>query len=216
MTKRRILCFGDSLTWGYNPDTGERYDDDTRWTGILQNLLNDKATIIEEGQNGRTIATDDPAEGEKNGLKYIEPCMESQKPFDVIVIMLGSNDLKCKFNYAAMDIAGEMEIMIKKVKSYIHFNMNDSAEILLISPPLIGKNIRNSWLGDSFGYERACEVSSDLGSWYEKIAANYGCSYIKAADYITPSDTDSCHLTIDGNAELARVIYNKLISMLNI
>lgn len=215
MAKRRILCFGDSLTWGYNPDTKERYDENTRWTGILQNLFKETAIVVEEGQNGRTIATDDPAEGEKNGLKYIEPCMESQKPFDVIVIMLGSNDLKRKFNYAAMDIAGEMEIMIKKVKSYIHFSMNDSAEILLISPPLIGEKIRDSWLGDSFGYERAREVSSELNSWYKMIAQNYGCSYINAADYISASDTDSCHLTIDGNAELARVVYNQLISMLD-
>ncbi|MCQ2482920.1 MAG: GDSL-type esterase/lipase family protein [Clostridia bacterium] len=215
MAKRRILCFGDSLTWGYNPDTKERYDENTRWTGILQNLFKETAIVVEEGQNGRTIATDDPAEGEKNGLKYIEPCMESQKPFDVIVIMLGSNDLKRKFNYAAMDIAGEMEIMIRKVKSYIHFSMNDSAEILLISPPLIGEKIRDSWLGDSFGYERAREVSSELNSWYKMIAQNYGCSYINAADYISASDTDSCHLTIDGNAELARVVYNQLISMLD-
>ena len=214
MKKKRVLCFGDSLTWGYNPDTQERYDENTRWTGILQNMLGEEAVIIEEGQNGRTIATDDPAEGEKNGIKYIEPCMESQKPFDVIVIMLGSNDLKRKFNYAAMDIAGEMDIMLKKVKAYIHFSMNDSAKILLVSPPLIGEHIRDSWLGDSFGYERSREVSTELGSWYERLAATYGCSFIDASKYITASDTDSCHLTVEGNAILAKVIYDSLILML--
>ena len=64
--KKRILCFGDSLTWGSDPCGGPRLEE--RWPMTLQALLGDGYTVIEEGQGGRTIATDDPAEGEKNGI----------------------------------------------------------------------------------------------------------------------------------------------------
>ncbi|MBQ4416282.1 MAG: acylhydrolase, partial [Butyrivibrio sp.] len=118
MERRRILCFGDSLTWGYDPVKQNRIDEDSRWTGVLQNLLGDGYRVIEEGQNGRTIATDDPAEGEKNGLRYVIPCIESHKPLDLMIVMLGTNDLKKKFSYTVMDIAGEMQIFLEKVLAY--------------------------------------------------------------------------------------------------
>ena len=52
---KTILCFGDSNTYGYRPDTGKRYAEDTRWTGILREKLKDrKIEVIEEGLVGRT------------------------------------------------------------------------------------------------------------------------------------------------------------------
>ena len=74
--KARILCFGDSLTWGSNPAGGPRLS--VRWPRVLQYALGPGYEIIEEGQGGRNIATDDIPEGEKNGLKYILPCLESK------------------------------------------------------------------------------------------------------------------------------------------
>lgn len=70
--KKRIVCFGDSNTWGYDPVSGKRFDEDTRWTGRLQKLLGEDYCVIEEGQNGRTIASPDPWEwGDKvrHGLR---------------------------------------------------------------------------------------------------------------------------------------------------
>ena len=65
---KRILCFGDSLTWGYDPANRVRFDEDSRWPCVMEKILGDGYKVIEEGQNGRTIATEDPAEGEKNGI----------------------------------------------------------------------------------------------------------------------------------------------------
>ena len=115
MTKKRVLCFGDSLTWGFDPDTRQRFGEVARWPRVMGELLGGGYEVIEEGQNGRTIATEDPAEGEKNGLKYIGPCLESHSPLDIVIIMLGSNDCKRKFSYSSMDIAGEMQILLEKV-----------------------------------------------------------------------------------------------------
>ena len=93
--KKRIVCFGDSNTWGYDPVTRLRYDADTRWPMRMQKILGDGYQVIEEGQNGRTIACEDPWEwGTKKGMDYVLPMVESQNPFDLLIIMLGSNDLK--------------------------------------------------------------------------------------------------------------------------
>ena len=138
MEKIRILCFGDSLTWGYHPVKRTRYGEEERWTGILQELLGEEYKVIEEGQNSRTIATEDPTEGEKNGLAYILPCLESQRPLDLMILMLGTNDMKRKYGYSAEDIAGEMERFLEKVWVYNHFHLADDMKILLMSPPVVG------------------------------------------------------------------------------
>ena len=95
---KTILCYGDSNTWGYNPATTERSSRDERWTGILRRELDDGYLVIEEGLNGRTTVWDDPIEGYKNGKEYLIPCLETHKPLDLVIIMLGTNDLKVRFS----------------------------------------------------------------------------------------------------------------------
>lgn len=204
MSKKRILCFGDSLTWGYDPVNRVRLPEDSRWPRVLGAELGDEYEIIEEGQNGRTIASDDPAEGEKNGLKYIGPCMESHTPFDYIIIMLGSNDCKRKFAYSSMDIAGEMQIFLEKVQSYNRYRCNNSFKVILMSPPFIADSIEDSWLGDSFGYKNASELSKELPDWYSQLAKMYDCHYFEASKYVKASDADGCHLDGDNQRKLGK------------
>ncbi len=213
MEKKRILCFGDSLTWGYDPDTRTRFPEDKRWTGVLSSELGQGYTVIEEGQNGRTIATDDPAEGEKNGLTYLLPCLESQSPLDYMIVMLGCNDCKRKFSYSSMDIAGEMQIFIEKILTFNHFRQNDRFKVLLISPPHVSSAIKTSWLGDSFGYENASRVSSELASWYKTLAEMYKLEFLDAAAFVHASDTDGCHLDADNQIKLGKVIAQKIKEM---
>lgn len=203
---KRIVCFGDSLTWGYDPEKRVRFGEDIRWTQVLQKQLGKEYTVIEEGQNGRTIATEDPAEGEKNGLKYLGPCMESQSPFDLLIIMLGINDCKRKFAYSAMDIAGEMQIMLEKVQAYNHFRCKDAFKVLLIAPPPVSEAIGKSWLGDSFGYENARKVSLELAQWYKTLAGMYDCDYLDAAQYVQVSDADGIHMDAENQKKLGKVI----------
>lgn len=211
MEKKRILCFGDSLTWGYDPETHVRFPEENRWTMVLQNILGDAYTVIEEGQNGRTIATDDPSEGEKNGLKYIGPCLESQRPLDLVIIMLGSNDFKRKFAYSSMDIAGEMQIFLEKVITYNHFRCRDEFQILLVSPPHVGESIRTSWLGDCFGYENARKLSLEMSAWYQKLADMYHCRFLDAAEYVTASEIDGCHLDAENQRKFGKVIADYIL-----
>jgi lysophospholipase L1-like esterase len=100
-----ILCYGDSNTWGYDPHTQERFSSRVRWTGVLARQLGEEYHMIEEGLSGRTTVWDDPVEGlHKNGKNYLLPCLESHQPIDLVILMLGTNDLKMRFSVPAADI----------------------------------------------------------------------------------------------------------------
>ena len=206
MEKKRILCFGDSLTWGFDPDKRIRFGEEDRWTAVMAKDLGEGFTVIEEGQNGRTIATDDPAEGEKNGIRYIGPCLETHSPLAYVVIMLGSNDCKRKFAYSARDIGGEMQLFLEKVLSYNHFRCDDGFQVILIAPPVITEAICGSWLGDLFGYENSVKVSAEIASWYQDLARMYKCHFINAAEYVNVSDADGLHLDAENERKLGRAV----------
>lgn len=206
----RILCFGDSLTWGYDPVKRCRMTDDERWTGVLASLLGSEHKVIEEGQNGRTIASDDPAEGEKNGLKYIIPCLESQSPLDIMILMLGSNDLKTKFNYCAMDIAGEMQIFLEKVQTHNRYRMGGKMKVLLIAPPVVGGTGFGTWLDECFDFKRTPEICKDIPGWYEKLSVMYDCAFLDASKIVVPSDADGVHLDSNNQIKLGNAIFEKI------
>src|SRR5688572_13370016 len=107
---KTILCFGDSNTWGYVPGTGKRYPRSERWPGVLQETLGNEFLIIEEGLNARTTTMDDPIRGGaiKNGLTYLRPCLESHAPIDLVLLLLGTNDLKHRFGLSAYDVAANV------------------------------------------------------------------------------------------------------------
>lgn len=203
--KKRILCFGDSLTWGDDPaQVGHRLAQ--RWPVTLQKALGSGYAVIEEGQCGRTIATDDPAEGEKNGLKYILPCLESHSPLDLLIVMLGTNDCKRKYGYALQDIAWEMERMLQKIWVHRHFQAEDRYDILLMAPPPINDGLHASWLGDVFEYDAGKRKSEALAEWYRPLADRYGCAFMNAGDYAASSPLDGIHMDDDNQRKLGEAV----------
>lgn len=102
---KTVLCYGDSNTWGHDPETRTRYPPDVRWAGVLADRLGPGYRVIEEGLNGRTTRWDGPMEPGRNGLTYLRPCVESHQPLHMIVVMLGTNDLNRRFDLSASDIA---------------------------------------------------------------------------------------------------------------
>ena len=95
---KTIVCYGDSNTYGYNPENGFRYEYEERWTTILQKELKDSAIVIPEGLNGRTTSFEDELRPGRNGATYLDPCLHSHGPIDLVVLMLGTNDLKDPFS----------------------------------------------------------------------------------------------------------------------
>ena len=117
MEKRHIVCFGDSNTHGYRASDDGRYDEQERWTCLLQKQLGDGYLIIEEGLSGRTTCFSDPIHEGLSGLDYIYPCLMSHEPVDLLVIMLGTNDTKERFGASAACIALGLKRLIAKAAS---------------------------------------------------------------------------------------------------
>jgi lysophospholipase L1-like esterase len=202
---KRILCYGDSNTWGYNPVTGGRFDKYERWTGQLSRALGGDYEIIEEGLNGRTTVWDDPLEGYRNGYDYLIPCLESHKPLDLVVIALGVNDLKMRFSLSAYDIAEGVRVLAQVVQKS-DAGMRDSApQVLLLSPPPLGKLSAYAEM-----FEGAEEKSRRLAGHYARVAAELGCSCFDASTVIVASDLDGVHFEQDEHARLGQAVAGKV------
>jgi lysophospholipase L1-like esterase len=200
-----ILCFGNSNTWGYTPGTGERLEYSSRWTGILAQSLNGKYHIIEEGLNGRTIAWDDPTHDGRNGLKYLVPCLETNRPLDTVILLLGTNDLKNYFNGSIQDIADNMDKMIKIIKDGQYGSNSIPPKILLLSIPHILKiNSRDS------SFVNAREKSIKLTTKYRDIALNNHINFLDITATIKPSSIDGVHLSKGNHQKLAQLLIQKI------
>ncbi|MCR5747680.1 MAG: SGNH/GDSL hydrolase family protein [Lachnospiraceae bacterium] len=203
---KTVLCYGDSNTYGYIPGNGMRYPKDVRWTGRLQMLLGEDYTVVEEGCNGRTTVFDDPVDGWKNGLDYLKPCLNSHKPVDIVIMMLGSNDLKDTFHNGAEDIANGAEELVKTIQTFTEEKQGYKPEIILVSPPEIGEDIASSDFYGAF-YEDAVERSKEFPKYYKEVAERNGCIFFNAARYVRPSGKDSLHLTPEGHVTLADKLF---------
>jgi lysophospholipase L1-like esterase len=202
---KRVLCFGNSNTWGYIPGIGERFDYNSRWAGILAQSLNGKYQIIEEGLNGRTIAWDDPTHNGRNGLKYLIPCLETHRPLDIVIIFLGTNDLKNYFNGSIQDIANNMDKMIKIIKDVQYGSNGNPPQILLLSIPHISKIDRR----DS-SFINAREKSIRLTALYQEIALNNHIKFLDITATIKPSPIDGVHLNKENHQKLAQLLIQKI------
>ncbi len=211
---KTILCYGDSNTWGYNPATGTRYGRDKRWPGVLRNNLGSEYLVIEEGLCGRTTVWDDPIEGFKSGEKYLIPCLETHKPVDLVVLFLGTNDLKGRFSLSAADIAQGAGTLVDIIQRSRTGPGQRSPEILLLAPPPVGKLYDFAQM-----FTGAEDKSKKLAEEYRLIAREYNCKYLNTAEVIRVSDFDGIHLELDEHRKLGEkvagmirnmFVYNKL------
>lgn len=198
---KTILCYGDSNTWGRLPDRSGRYDAKTRWTGRLQDLLGDDYYVIEEGLGGRTTDLDDP-DSVKNGLTYLVPCIKSHEPLDYIVIMLGTNDFKFRFDRTAEDVAKAVEKLITITKEVTN------AKIILVSPVAINPQAPRfmEFYNDHFDLH-AGEESSRLGDLLQAFATKHEYAYLDASK-VADVGEDGLHLTLTSHEKLSRSIFD--------
>ncbi len=212
--KTSVVCFGDSNTYGYDPETGGRYDENTRWPKILQKLLGEDYEIFEEGQNGRTIANDDPWEGgTKCGLDYVLPMLETRRP-DILVIMLGSNDLKIKFHLPAGDIAGSLQKMLMKIKAHCEYYLaRPQMKILVVAPPAFSEPFAESRFAPFFDEDDVVAKSKELAKWYELVAEQYGTYFLNATEEVSAGMVDHLHLDPDGHRKMAELVRDKIAEM---
>lgn len=206
---KTILCYGDSNTWGYNPVNGGRFDHKTRWTMVLKSILNKNASpdnpdwwVVEEGQNGRTSCREDEMEGDRNGLRQLIPILESHKPIDIVAVMLGTNDLKPRFNPTPYDIALGVYRIAKAVQGSETGPDYKAPKVLMICPPAI---IDAPGFKHIFG-EHSIEISKKLPPLYRAMAFDCGASFLEAGKYIKSSTADGIHFDAEEHHKLAKAV----------
>lgn len=204
---KTVLCYGDSNTWGYDPATEARYPLEARWVSVLARELGPGYLVIPEGLNGRTTVWPDPVEGEyKSGKTYLIPCLESHHPVDLVVLMLGTNDLKHRFGLSAWDIAHCAGTLVEMIRASTFGPDGLRPDVLLLAPP--PTCVKGTTFEDMFA--GADEKSRDLGMQYRLVADEYGCDFLDTATVIASSKVDGIHfdaseLTKLGKAAAAAV-----------
>ena len=211
--KKRILCFGDSNTYGTNP-AGGRHDENTRWPMRLEQLLGEGYTVIEEGFGGRTCAFDDPVEGGlKSGANYLPPCLMSHNPLDLVIIMLGTNDAKIRFQMTARTIAEAQMQLVRLCRIYGAGPDGNPPKVLLVAPPPIGENVMDTLFADIFG-RHALAVSKGFAAETQRISRLMRCEFLNAGEYVSASRIDAVHLTADMHLRLAEALAEKVRAVL--
>ncbi|MGL5827514.1 MAG: SGNH/GDSL hydrolase family protein [Nocardioides sp.] len=203
------LCFGDSNTFGQRADKPGRWPVDVRWTGQLQELLGNRHSVIEEGLGGRTTDLDDPERDDCNGLSYFKPCLRSHSPLDLVVIMLGTNDLKTKFDREPAQIADALDAYVDTVESTAWTRNGDIPTVLLVAPIHLDATTP-SLTATTSEYDRgSAHKSRDLGPAIRRVAAGRRAVFLDAATVASPGD-DGIHLDRESHETLAQLIAQEI------
>ncbi|GLQ39260.1 arylesterase [Rhizobium albus] len=201
---KTILCFGDSLTWGTDAATGGRHDYADRWPSSLKAHLGGEIDVIAEGLGGRTTAYDDPtALAERAGTKILPTLLSSHEPIDLVIIMLGTNDLKAKVAGRAIDAMLGMERLVEQVKHHTWRPLYDAPEVLIVAPPIICETADPIF---SAMYSGAIEQSEMLGSFYADLADEMGCGFFDASSVAVTTPIDGVHLDADNTRAIGKGI----------
>ncbi len=200
---KNILCFGDSNTWGYAPVTGERYPGHVRWTGVLQSCLGDDYLVIEEGLNGRTTVHNESLRPHRNGAFLLPVLLESHSPLDLVIVMLGTNDLKACFRQSALEISQGAKKVCQEVIE-CEFLSPGSTEILLISP----SHVDELPAEDHQEFDGAMEKSRAFSAHYKEVADELGIHFFDAAQVVRTSVLDGVHWDADQHSVFGKELAN--------
>lgn len=223
--KKRILLYGDSNTFGWitNADgTFDRLPADKTWAGKTAKLLGDNYEIIIEGLGGRTTNIDcDPNSGSgyipgagMNGAAYLPAALSSHMPLDLVVIMLGSNDLNTKHNRTARDIAEGVDELVKIVKKGEWQKRTNfkSPQVLVLAPPKM--DIKKSKYKAMF--EGSLEKSAQFAELFAKVAKDNKAEFFDVAAVVPFAEaSDEIHLTAKNHKDLAYALAPKIKEIFN-
>jgi lysophospholipase L1-like esterase len=202
---KNILAFGDSLTWGFVAGKDDRHAFDDRWPNALAAGLVGKARVIEEGQNGRTTVFDDETTFEsRNGAVALPLLLITHQPLDLVIIMLGTNDIKFAARCRAFDASMGMERLIQIVKTANYMKGYKIPQVLIMSPPCLVPT-KDEWFNDLWGH--AIAESKLFARHYARVAQELGVHFFDAGSVAVADPTDGGHL----DAENTRGIGTALV-----
>lgn len=199
---KKILCFGDSNTYGFIPGSGKRYDPNTRWTGILKKIGAGKFEVIEAGCNNRTAFIDNPAGKMQTGYKILPELL--QKELDCVILAIGINDLQFFFNPSLDEVKNGIKNLIRIVREKC-----PDASIILASPAKLTNDLLNGFFACQFN-KSSIEKSLQLGTIYKAAAEETGCHFIDLDKITEVSPLDGLHFSPEAHAKIAHAIFEML------
>ena len=219
--KKHILCLGDSNTHGYCADPADcadgalaRFNEEERWTRLLQKALGEEYLVVEEGLSGRTTVFEDPLYEGLDALHYLYPCLKSHEPVSLLVIMLGTNDTKERIGANAYAIGLGMRRLVRKAQTVDCWGPDGRPNILIVAPPVIGEGVRTSAVADEMGIG-AVEKSRQVPAEYQRVAAECGVHFLDANQVGCQfNQVDFMHLTRQGHAALATALAERIPTLL--
>jgi len=198
---KRVLCFGDSNTFGTGPMAALSDDPihpkSVRWAGVMAAELGDGWDVVVEGLPGRTTVHDDPVEGAyRNGLRTLQAILESHRPIDLLIVMLGTNDLKQRFGLGPQDVALGVARLVR-----------EAAKLEIVDRTLVICPAPVRELGDLAEIFREAEARSvGLPEQMERFARENGAEFMDAGRLIAVDPVDGVHLSAASHAVLGRAV----------
>jgi lysophospholipase L1-like esterase len=205
---KSILAFGDSLTWGFQAGTWTRHAFEDRWPNVLAAGLAGKARVVEEGLNGRKTAYDDHTDSaELNGARALPMLLKSHQPLDLVIIMLGTNDLKFAGRCRAFDARLGMGRLIEIAQRFPYLT-DKAPEILIMSPPALVPT-KDDFFNELWGHAMA--ESKLLAPHYAALAKEMSVHVFDAGSVARSDPVDGGHL----DAANTRAIGSALVPVVN-
>lgn len=218
---KTILCFGDSNTWGSiasdrpTVQPSLRYDEHTRWPCVLGEELGPEYRVVEEGLSGRTTIYSIPSEAYKNGEPYLLPCLLSHRPLDLVIMMLGTNDLRLVYHADYDHLDKGIRRLIEIVQTCSMCGVGAvSPPILLVSPIRIRHPSGRMDFFNDRGGEVCIERASRYPQTYAAVAREMGCAFLDASLYGEPDPADGLHVTRESHLRLGRAVADKVHEIL--
>jgi lysophospholipase L1-like esterase len=210
MTEQKsILCYGDSLTWGWIPVTQGaptlRYPYRDRWTGAMATHLGDGFHIVEEGLSARTTSLDDPNDPRLNGSAYLPTALASHLPLDLVIVMLGTNDTKSYFRRTPYEIANGMAKLVGQVGGSAGGvgAAYPAPKVLVVAPPPLAPMPHPFFDGM---FEGGREKTAALAAQYRAMADFMKVGFFDAGTVISTDGCDGIHFTAENNRDLGKAL----------
>ena len=211
---KNILAFGDSLTWGFIAGTWERHPFDVRWPNVLAAGLHGKARVIEEGHNGRTTVFDDPTTGDdRNGARILPVLLSTHQPLDLVIVLLGTNDIKFANHCRAFDASMGMGRLVQIIQTFPYQAWAPKPQVLIVAPPAL-VHTDDEWFNDLWGH--AIEESKLFAKHYARVAEEMGVHFFDAGVVAKADKTDGGHLDAENTKAIGTALVPVVKRILNI
>jgi len=194
---KKILCYGDSNTFGFIPKLCTRYEKNERWSGILSELLHDYE-IIEEGMNNRNGFFKNPENIKLCGGEYLSIYLQNHKDIDICILALGTNDAQFFYNLDENIARKGLQHLIDSV-----LEANPKTKIIIVPPVKIQKNILDGIFSMQFDLE-SVEKIKRIFPIYKEIAEKNNCLYFDFNEFVTPSKLDGLHYDKESHKIIAQ------------